>query len=39
MKKDQTRREFLKVSGTIILLVGTGYYVPADGKPVDPKAP
>jgi protein NrfC len=39
MKKEQTRREFLKVSGTIVLLVGSGCYVPVNTKSADPKAP
>ena len=39
MKKEQTRRDFLKYSGTIILLVGSGCYVPVNRKSVDPKAP
>lgn len=29
MTKEQTRREFLKVSGTIVLMLGSGCYVPA----------
>lgn len=28
MKREQTRRDFLKVSGTIVLLVGSGCYLP-----------
>lgn len=28
MKKEQTRRDFLKVTGTIVLLVGSGCYFP-----------
>ena len=39
MKKEQTRREFLKYSGTIVLLVGSGCYVPVNTKSADPKAP
>ena len=38
MKKEQTRREFLKVSGTIVLLVGSGFYVPVSSGSADPKA-
>jgi protein NrfC len=38
MKKEQTRREFLKYSGTIVLLVGGGCYVPGNKKSTDPKA-
>ena len=38
MKKGQTRREFLKYSGTIVLLVGGGCYVPVNRKSADPKA-
>ncbi len=42
MKKAQTRREFLKVSGTIIFWAGSGFYIPAMGGQTDPdtaKAP
>ncbi len=39
MKKQQTRREFLKYSGTIVLLVGSGCAVPVNGPTADPKAP
>jgi protein NrfC len=38
MKKKQTRREFLKYSGTIVLLVGSGCYVPVNRKSADHKA-
>jgi len=38
MEKEQTRREFLKYSGTIVLLVGGGCYVPVNRKSADPKA-
>ncbi|MBW2177520.1 MAG: 4Fe-4S dicluster domain-containing protein [Deltaproteobacteria bacterium] len=39
MKKQQTRREFLKCSGTIFLLVGSGCAVPVNSPPTDPTAP
>jgi protein NrfC len=38
MTKDQTRREFLKVSGTIVLMLGSGCYVPAAGRTGNIKA-
>ena len=37
MTTDQTRREFLKVSGTIVLMIGSGCYVPVTAKSKDPK--
>jgi len=37
MTKDQTRREFLKVSGTIVLMISSGCYVPVTANPNDPK--
>jgi protein NrfC len=39
MKKEQTRREFLKYSGTIVFIMGSGCYIPVDKKSADPKAP
>ncbi|MCJ7832951.1 MAG: 4Fe-4S dicluster domain-containing protein, partial [Deltaproteobacteria bacterium] len=39
MKKDQTRREFLKCTGTIVLVMGGGLYLPAFANAADPKAP
>jgi len=39
MEKKQSRRDFLKYSGTIVLLMGSGCYAPMDGKSADPKAP
>jgi protein NrfC len=39
MKKEQTRREFLKYTGTIVLLVGGGCYVPVKTKTADSKTP
>ncbi|MFB0521112.1 MAG: hypothetical protein ACETWD_06740, partial [Desulfatiglandales bacterium] len=39
MKKEQTRPEFLKYSGTIVLLLGSAWYVPVNKKSADPKAP
>jgi protein NrfC len=38
MKKEQTRREFLKYSGTIVLLVGSGCYVSLNTQSADSKA-
>jgi protein NrfC len=35
MKKEQTRREFLKVSGTVILVLGGGLYLPAYANPTN----
>lgn len=31
-----SRRAFLKYSGTIILVMGSGYFAPADGRPGTP---
>jgi protein NrfC len=39
MKKEQTRREFLQVTGTIVFLVGSGCYLPAVEESAEPKAP
>ncbi|CAB1084701.1 hypothetical protein D1AOALGA4SA_12211 [Olavius algarvensis Delta 1 endosymbiont] len=39
MEKKQSRRDFLKYSGTIVLLVGSGCYVPLDRQSADPQAP
>ena len=39
MTKDLTRREFLKVSGTIVFVLGSGCYVPALRKSDHRKAP
>jgi len=39
MEKKQTRRDFLKYSGTIVLVVGSGCYVPMNRKPADMKTP
>ena len=39
MEKKHTRRDFLKYSGAIVLLVGSGCYIPVNRKSDDPKAP
>lgn len=39
MKKEPTRREFLKCTGTIVFMVGSGLYVPALGASSNPKDP
>jgi protein NrfC len=39
MKKEQTRREFLKCTGTIVFMVGSGLYVPALGASSNPRSP
>ena len=39
MEKKQTRRDFLKYSGTIVLFVGSGCYAPMDRKSADNKTP
>ena len=42
VKRDQkpvSRRDFLKYSGTIVLVLGSGCYAPLNGKSKDAKVP